>query len=70
MAGESGDDSCAGLSHTVRKVCSRFAILELIGHFYCVTEINHSLSLMKNGKLHMNLKIRVICERDLQKVLK
>ena len=49
------------------KVWSTFAILELIGHFYCVTEIKHSLSLMKNGKLHMNLKIRKFCERDLLK---
>ena len=51
MAGESCDDSCVGLSHTGRKVWSSFAILELIGHFYCVTEIKHSLSLMKNGKV-------------------
>ena len=67
MAGESCDDSCTGLSHTGRKVWSSFAILELIGHFYCVTEIKHSLSLMKDGKLHMNLKIRKFCERDLLK---
>ena len=46
---------------------SSYAILKLIGHFYCVTEIKHSLSLMKNGKLHMNLKIRKFCERDLLK---
>ena len=45
MAGESCDDSCAGLSHTGRKVRSSFAILELIGHFYCVTVIKHSMSL-------------------------
>ena len=70
MAGESCDDSCTGSSHTGRKVWSSFAILELIGHFYCVTVIKHSMSLKKNEKLHTNLKIRVICERDLQKVLK
>ena len=67
MAGENCDDSCAGLSHTGRKVWSCFAILELIGHFYCVTVIKHSMSLKKNEKLHTNLKIRVICERDLLK---
>ena len=69
MSRESCDDSCTGLSHTGRKVWSSFAILELNGHFYCVTKIKHSLSLMENGKLHMNLKIRKFCERDLQKVL-
>jgi len=47
MAGESCDDSCAGLSHTRRKVRSSFAILELIGHFYCVTVIKHSMSLRR-----------------------
>ena len=44
MAGESCDDY-TGLSHTGRKVWSSFAILELIGHFYCVTVIKHSMSL-------------------------
>ena len=34
-----------------------FAILELIGHFYCVIVIKHSMSLK-----------RMICECDLQKV--
>ena len=33
------------------KFWSSFAILELIGHFYCVTVIKHSMSLMKNGKV-------------------
>ena len=47
MVGESCDDSCAGLSHTGRKVWSSFAILELIGHFYCVTVIKHSMSLRR-----------------------
>jgi len=47
MAGESCDDSCAGLSHTGRKVRSSFAILELIGHFHCVTVIKHSMSLKR-----------------------
>ena len=69
MAGESCDDSCAGLSHIERKVWSSFAILELIGHFYCVIVILHSMSFKKNEKLYMNLKIRMICERDLQNVL-
>ena len=69
MVGESCDDSCAGLSHTGRKVWSSFAILELIGHFYCVIVFLHSMSFKKNEKLHMNLKIRMICERDLQNVL-
>ena len=68
MAGESCDDSCAGLSHIERKVWSSFAILELIGHFYCVIVILHSMSFKKNEKLHKNLKIRMICERGLQKV--
>ena len=45
MVGESCDDPCTGLSHTGRKVWSSFAILELIGHFYCVTAIKHSMSL-------------------------
>jgi len=45
MAGESCDDLCAGLSHTGRKVWSSFAILELVGHFYCVIVIKHSMSL-------------------------
>ena len=47
MAGESCDDSCTGLSHTGRKVWSSFAILELIGHFYCVTKFKHSMSLIR-----------------------
>ena len=47
MAGESCDDSCTGLSHTGRKVWSSFAILELIGYFYCVTVIKHSMSLKR-----------------------
>ena len=47
MAREGCDDSCAGLSHTRRKVWSSFAILELIGHFYCVTVIKHSMSLRR-----------------------
>ena len=47
MAGESCDDSCAGLSHTGRKVRSSFAILELIGHSYCVTVIKHLMSLRR-----------------------
>ena len=37
---------------------SSYAILELVGHFYCVIVIKHSMSLR-----------RMICERDLQKVL-
>ena len=67
MVGESCDDPCTGLSHTRRKVWSSFAILELIRHFYCVTVIKHSTSLKKNRKLHTNLKMRKICERDLLK---
>ena len=47
MVGESCDDSCAGLSHTGRKVWTSFAILEFIGHFYCVTAIKHSMSLRR-----------------------
>ena len=47
MAWEICDYSCAGLSHTGRKVWSGFAILELIGHFYCVTVIKHSMSLRR-----------------------
>jgi len=47
MAGESCDDSCAGLSHTGRKVRSSFAILKLIGHSYCVTVIKHLMSLRR-----------------------
>ena len=68
MEGENCDDSCAGLSHTGRKVWSSFAILELSGHFYCVIVTLHSMSFKKNEKLYMNLKIRMICERGLQKV--